>query len=183
MPATPVLPDLADSFISEQPDPTEATAVHAEDIDAPITAGDPLFHGTPAPALASQTAPAESVTTVEPAAPVEDSADEVRHVYSPAAAPERIASGNGVIIETVPTNEGSLISASGNNPDPAIEGWVAQIKLSGVRLGATPKVLMNDRVFQIGDVVDRRTGLVLSAIENRELQFRDPAGNTYVLRF
>jgi hypothetical protein len=70
-----------------------------------------------------------------------------------------------------------------NNPDPRIQAWVAKIRLTGIRPGERPRVLMNDRVYLIGDFVSVEFNLRLKAIQPRSLEFADAEGNTYELYF
>jgi hypothetical protein len=53
-----------------------------------------------------------------------------------------------------------------------------------VRASATdPKVLMNDRVYRLNDVVDRDLQLRIIGIAPRELRFRDARGYVYTKTF
>ncbi len=69
-------------------------------------------------------------------------------------------------------------------PDSTILALVEQMRVSGVRPSATaPRILMNDKIFQLGDIVDRTYNLRLIKIEERRLTFEDPAGIRYVKNF
>ena len=69
-------------------------------------------------------------------------------------------------------------------PSEAVLRFLERSKVTGVRVSATdPKVLMNDRVYRINDVIDRDLQLRVIAIDTRELQFRDPAGYVYTKAF
>jgi hypothetical protein len=70
-----------------------------------------------------------------------------------------------------------------NNPKPHIQAWVDKLTVSGIRPGDRPKALMNDRVFLIGDIVNRDLGLQLLKVTDRLLVFEDNEGNTYDLTF
>lgn len=63
----------------------------------------------------------------------------------------------------------------------AIEGY----RVTGIRAGtgADAKVLMNDRVFRLGDTVDHSLGIKLIAATPNSLTFRDAAGATYTRNF
>ena len=57
-------------------------------------------------------------------------------------------------------------------------------RITGIRASATdPKVLMNDRLFRLNDIVDRATGLRITRIEPSSLTFVDANGATYTKNF
>lgn len=84
---------------------------------------------------------------------------------------------------TAPAPEPEPVEVHVNNPSPAIQVWVSKIVVAGIRGGARPKALMNDRVYLIGDTVSPENGLKLFKIGDRELVFQDAEGNTYDYRF
>lgn len=127
------------------------------------------------PTTAATTAPAPSVQlpAVAPAA-------------APAAEPATVA-----VAVTPPANPAPAISSATAKPagpaEPseqmvkAIEGF----RIMGIRAagGADAKVLMNDRVFRIGDLVDRALGIRLTAATANSLTFQDNSGATYTRNF
>ena len=69
-------------------------------------------------------------------------------------------------------------------PNPKAAAFVDTLKVSGIRASASdPKVLMNDRVFRLNDLIDRTTGLRLLEINPGHLVFMDEAGATYTKNF
>lgn len=65
-------------------------------------------------------------------------------------------------------------------PDPRIQNFVDTIRISGVRAaGSESRVLMNDRVFRINDIVDRTLGIKLVKVTSDTLTFADANGFTY----
>lgn len=65
----------------------------------------------------------------------------------------------------------------------AIE-YLDNIKVAGIRASATDaKVLMNDRVYRVGSVVNGEMGLRLVGITANTLTFEDPAGGRYTRTF
>lgn len=71
-----------------------------------------------------------------------------------------------------------------NRPDPTILAWVQKIELSGIRPGAIPKVFMNGKLFEVGEVVNFQLNLKLTAVKDgKVLLFEDAEGNTYEYRF
>jgi hypothetical protein len=54
------------------------------------------------------------------------------------------------------------------------------LRISGIRVSPTdPKVIMNDRVFRLNDLVDRPTQLRLIRIDSSTLTFVDASGFEY----
>jgi hypothetical protein len=69
-------------------------------------------------------------------------------------------------------------------PELSIQIWVDAIHVTGVRYsGGVNKVLMNDRVFKVNDIVDRTLVLKLVKIEPELLTFTDPNGMVYTKSF
>ncbi|WP_221033006.1 hypothetical protein [Actomonas aquatica] len=98
------------------------------------------------------------------------------------------ASGGGLTILTdaeATRSTAAVVNAGGAaRPNEAVLRYLERSRVTGVRVSATdPKVLMNDRVYRLEDVVDRDLQLRVIAITDRELQFRDPQGFVYTKRF
>lgn len=111
---------------------------------------------TPAPAV-EQSAPATAAVTTPPPAPVP--------VPTPIPAPA-----------DDPAAEGSLADRIAN--------YVDKIRVTGIRTSETgSKVLMNDKVYRLNDLVDRKLRLRLVKIEADSLTFADASGATYVKSF
>ncbi len=69
-------------------------------------------------------------------------------------------------------------------PDDRIQAYVDAIRVTGIRSsGNDSKVLMNDRVYRVNDVVERTSGLKLTKVESDSLTFTDAAGFVYVKNF
>lgn len=69
-------------------------------------------------------------------------------------------------------------------PSQRIQDFVDAIRVAGVRnSGAESKVLMNDRVFRINDIVDRSLGVRLIGVQSDTLTFRDESGAVYTKTF
>ena len=68
--------------------------------------------------------------------------------------------------------------------DPRILAYLDAVRVNGIRPSPDdPKALMNNRVFRIGDVVDRELNLRLTAIAPNKLTFEDDRGMPYVKSF
>jgi hypothetical protein len=65
-------------------------------------------------------------------------------------------------------------------PDPKILAYLDALQVAGIRMSDTGnKVLMNDRVFREGEIVDHLLGLRLTKVENDTLTFVDDRGVIY----
>ncbi len=74
--------------------------------------------------------------------------------------------------------------SSAAQAQPAVVPYLDTAKVTGVRASATdPKVLMNNRVYRLNDIVDSDLQLKITAISSRELQFTDSRGYVYTKAF
>jgi hypothetical protein len=64
------------------------------------------------------------------------------------------------------------------------QDWINKLKISGVRTGSSPKVLIGGKAFSVGDVVQANFGLVFTGYDPaREfVQFKDGKGTVYERR-
>ena len=69
-------------------------------------------------------------------------------------------------------------------PEEQVVVFVESLKVAGVRSsGNESRVLMNERVYRVNDIVERTLGLKLIGVAAGTLTFSDPAGATYVKNF
>lgn len=69
-------------------------------------------------------------------------------------------------------------------PDPRALAFIDALRITGIRASATDsKVLMNDRVFRVNDIVSYELGLRLKAVNNDSLTFVDGHGFVYTKNF
>jgi hypothetical protein len=69
-------------------------------------------------------------------------------------------------------------------PDERVAQFVEAIRVAGIRSSGTEsRVLMNDRVYRVNDIVERVSGLRLSAVGTNTLTFTDASGAVYVKNF
>ena len=62
--------------------------------------------------------------------------------------------------------------------------FIEAIRVTGIRsFGNESRVLMNDRVYRVNDIVERNIGLKLTAVNADSLVFTDPRGKTYFKKF
>ena len=139
--------------------PATVTASAPPPVATPPESALPASPAVSAPAPATVTEPAVSFTTPDPPAPVAKASP-------PAPTP------------TVPP------IAAPTTRNPRIIAYVEALRIAGIRPSDTdPRVLMNDRVFRLNDVVDRNLGLRLTAVESQRLVFTDEDGFDYEKRF
>ncbi|MCC6416511.1 MAG: hypothetical protein IT582_11435 [Opitutaceae bacterium] len=70
------------------------------------------------------------------------------------------------------------------NADERVYAFIDNLQIMGVRSsGADSKVLMNDRVYRVNDVVDRALNVRLIRVEPNRLVFEDAGGATYTKTF
>jgi hypothetical protein len=83
---------------------------------------------------------------------------------------------------TVPKPVSSSAAPSG--PDERVAAFVDAVRVMGIRSsGAESRVLMNERVYRVNDIVDRTLGIRLVKVAADSLTFSDPNGVTYVKSF
>jgi hypothetical protein len=87
-------------------------------------------------------------------------------------------------VETIPPPVGNPTAAVPAKPSEAILLYIDQLRVMGVRSsGSDSKVLMNDRVYRVNDIVERTLGLRLTAVEPGRLTFVDAQGAAYLKNF
>jgi len=155
-------------LISDSPLPTP--------IKSPIAAVQPVKPTTPASAPTTTTTPAVTVTlpsiksidvvATPPAASVPATSAPASMQIAPVQATPK--PGGPPAVPTVPT------------ANPKVYEFLDTLRIAGIRVSATdPKIIMNDRVFRINDVVDRNTQLRLTKVDSSMLTFIDASGYEY----
>ncbi len=77
-----------------------------------------------------------------------------------------------------------ILPAAKAGPDPKILAFVDTLRVTGIRAaGNDSKVLMNDRVYRVNDVVDHALGLKLTGVAANALTFEDGRGVVYSRNF
>lgn len=68
--------------------------------------------------------------------------------------------------------------------EPRAMNYIEGLRVAGIRFSATDsKVLMNDRVYRVGDMVEHEMGLKLVGISSSSLTFEDERGGRYTRNF
>lgn len=127
----------------------------------PTPAPEPAAPILPTPAAPAATAAAPAAET--PAAPVAPQAELP-------------------VVKTSPANVTPPTEPAG--PRTSFIRKVESFRVAGIRFaGAESKVIMNDRVHRIGDIVDPEQGIRLTAVTANSLTFVDATGATYTRQF
>jgi hypothetical protein len=70
------------------------------------------------------------------------------------------------------------------NPSLRIQNFVDRLRVTGIRMSTTgSKVILGDRLFNLGDIVDSGLELRLVKVEEGVLTFADANGRTYIKLF
>lgn len=179
-PAPAIVPVLP----AARPAPAEATPAAATTPSAPPAPAPQTAPATsPAPAAASSVEPrsAPSAAKPSPAAPPTTAAASPEPV--PSSAPARPATAAPAApVAAVPANPPAPPApAAPARPDEKINAFIGTLRVAGVRaLGEDSRVLINDRVYRVNDVIDRALGVRLVKVEPGSLHFVDARGFTYV---
>ena len=68
--------------------------------------------------------------------------------------------------------------------EPKAITYIENLRIAGIRASATDsKVLMNDRVYRVGDIIEHELGLKLTGITSSSLTFEDERGAMYMRQF
>ncbi len=167
----------------------------------------PIVSSPPPSAITSPTGPASNLATTTASTPVTASAADGTATIAVAStttpAPPMPSPAAPVAEESVsPSSAGATLPTSapspatevihitaadlklGIPPSPQVLAVVDTFKVSGIRASTSdPKVLMNDRVFRLNDIVERTHGLRLREVHADRLLFVDEAGAVYTKTF
>jgi len=164
------LPSARPTRIEEAPStPTPTLALPS--VEKPLVSA-PLVPARVSPA---PVAPAPSPAPAVAAAPA-GSTDPEPLIRLPVAAREQAT-------EPVPTPAVVPEKKAGRGT-AGIQKLVDSLRVAGVRISRNEaKVLMNDRVYRLQDIVDRESGLKLVEVSAERLVFEDEQGARYVRNF
>ncbi|MBM3842116.1 MAG: hypothetical protein FJ397_02440 [Verrucomicrobia bacterium] len=135
----------------------------------------------PAPAVAA--AAASSTPTATPARPEAPAAaatpPEPETATSPAPATPATATPAPAPSPVSPT--AAAAPATPPRPDEKVAAYIGTLRVAGVRaLGKESRVLINERVYRVNEVIERTLGIRLVQVEPGSLHFVDGRGVTYV---
>lgn len=151
--ASPVQPVVVVPLPAPTPD---ATIIAPEPVPAP-----PVVAASPTPAPAPVAIPTPPVIK--------------------APQPEVVTTSSAVAATATPPPE---VAGSSEKPNPQVHIFLEQIRVAGIRASQSdPRVLMNDRMYRLNDMVDARLQLRLTGISNLALTFTDANGHVYTHNF
>ncbi len=163
----------------------------AKPVAAPITATPNIIKpaaSTPAVESAPSLSPiiylpvAASTPATPP--PVVEAAPLPAPVVTPPAPPPVVPTPPVATAPLPVSNPAPANAGTNAKPSEAILLYIDQLRVMGVRSsGNDSKVLMNDRVYRVNDIVERTLGLRLTAVEAGTLTFVDALGATYIKNF
>lgn len=158
--AAPAVPSISPAVATPQATPTPAAP-------APAVAS-PASTTTPTPASAPVVASTPTASTPAPAEPAS---------ATPISVPT-------LALEPAPTPATPVAALQLAEQDKRILTYLDNLRVTAIRpAGEDTKVLMNDRVYRLNDVVDRSLGLRLTGVAVRRLDFTDERGVAYVKTF
>lgn len=158
-------------------------------------ASTPAAASNPAPIVTPPAASAPAVVTLPPATTASTPSQNtfVLPVTPPPAAPvSRQAETRPAPAASVPAPAPVVAAPAAVTPAPVAAGrlepralqYIEGIKVAGIRASATDsKVLMNDRVYRVGDIVEHDLGLRLVGITTSSLTFEDDRGARHTRQF
>lgn len=89
-----------------------------------------------------------------------------------------------VVVEPPAVAQAEATSTNPTQADERIYAFIDKLQIMGVRSSGTDsKVLMNDRVYRMNDIVDRALALRLKQVAPDHLVFEDANGITYTKTF
>jgi len=143
------------------PEPTPVATALAPEPAPTITF--PAKSATPAPVTPTPAAPVATTVTATPA------------TTPAAAAPAATVALPSLYAPRAPAPV---------NPGTRIQSFIDRLRVSGIRMSTTgSKVILNDRLFKAGEMVDTTLDLRLVKIEEGILTFTDANGKTYIKLF
>ncbi|MBW7895314.1 MAG: hypothetical protein H3C27_09395 [Opitutaceae bacterium] len=134
-----------------------------------------------APVTAKADAPADAPAATAPAPVITLPKIEVP-VITPE--PEPVVAAPEPAVETKPAPEAKTVGPTPPVYDERVYAFIDRLQVMGIRSsGSDSKVLMNDRVYRVNDIVERSLGLKLMEVTSDSLIFIDPSGATYTKNF
>jgi len=188
-PVNPAAPPAAHPAPKTATDSTAATPVIVPPVIKPApsvavaeTPPPPVEQTPPATASAApvvQVAPPPIGPTAPPALPLTASPPATIATPTPAApAPAAVDTAATAAVASAP------VPATPVKTDERVHAFVDAIRVAGIRSsGSDSRVLMNDRVFRVNDIVERNLGIRLTKVESGSLTFTDANGAVYVKNF
>ena len=165
----------------KEPAPASATTAAVPPPSAQPKPGESAPAATPAPIAASVAATALVVPNTPSAAPAQvapATPPSTTVVFAPVEAPKPAESA---AVQPAPEPAKPTVT---RKLEPRAIKYIESIRVAGIRAASGDrKVLMNDRVYRIGDTVEAEMGLKLAGITVNSLTFEDENGGRYTRNF
>lgn len=148
-----------------------AAATPAASTAAPSAPGTPATETITPPTVSAETGPAAAATTAAPPATPPGEPPLITVSTQPAPA--------------VPVEEKTALPPT-SPPRPSLRmiNAIDAFRIAGVRASGTDsKVLMNDRVYRLGDTVDHELGIRITAVSANSVTFEDESRASYTRNF
>lgn len=163
-------------------------------VTQPVATPPPVVVAAPTtPAPAPQTVSTFTVPNVAASAPATPSPEPVRHTAPVVTTPAPAAPAPVVAITLPPAPAPLPVQPAAPAPtaapkfEPRAINYVEGLRVTGIRVSGTDpkdsKVLMNDRVYRLGSLVDAEMALRLVGITPTSLTFEDDRGARYTRLF
>ncbi|HEX2861276.1 MAG TPA: hypothetical protein VHN79_06535 [Lacunisphaera sp.] len=146
-----------------------------------------------APATPAATTPATVTVTVATPAATTASTFVVPSATPPAPEPARVEPAPAAPLPVIAQTPAPVAEPPRTEPvrpatpaklEPRAINYIEGIRVAGIRASSTDsKVLMNDRVYRLGDTVEHELGLRLVGITSHSLTFEDDRGAKYTRSF
>jgi hypothetical protein len=149
-------------------------------------AGFLLFSEFVSPALNLRSAESGAPQPVASQATVPEAT--VPAVVAPSQSPAPVIASAPAWADESEAGVGAAAAAKPAEPaqaSPAFVSYVAQLRVSGVSLGASPRALINGRMVHLGDLLEPTLGIRLVAVDGavRHLVFEDNAQARLTARY
>ena len=146
-----------------------------------LVRSEPGTAGPAAPVTAKADVPANPPATTAPTPVITLPIIEVP-VITPE--PEPVVAAPEPAVVTKPAPEAKPVAPAPPVYDERVYAFIDRLQVMGIRSsGSDSKVLMNDRVYRVNDIVERSLGLKLMEVTSDSLIFIDPSGATYTKNF
>ena len=175
------------------PTKTAAVPTSTPAISAPVDSAPAIVVPKITPAItsaapvatdSSATSPTASTASVSPATPASRPTPSAPAATTSAPTATTLPATTPTTVPAVAETPAPAAALPPGTPDERVAAFVDSIRVTGIRSsGAESRVLMNERVYRVNDVVERNLGVRLVKAAADSLTFSDPRGVTYVKNF
>jgi hypothetical protein len=169
---------------SSSPAPKSGAPVTPAPVIAPTTSKSPDAI-TPSPAPADKSRPIATAPTKASPTPTSTPAPDAPKAPAISTSPTSTAAVSPAAPAAVSSAPASSPApAPAAKPDERVAAFVESLRVTGIRSsGNDSRVLMNEKVYRVNELVDRTLGVRLVKVGTDSLTFADANGATYVKYF